>query len=218
MATPSPDDPGSNQSAVEGTWHALLHDLRGCLGGVKATLDLRDAGAGLEVRDSARVEAAIREGLALLELSRALAYGSWPDGACEDAETWRRALEPDLSALAASFRGKASVTMTGEDLWPGPLLRSFTLSLARLLMPQALPDALALEADGRADGRADAWILRFRPVLAPPLALQPQGAPKDLHGLWGRAVAERCRMTADHAGDTLTLRIPRRPEGLPPVE
>ncbi|HET8901790.1 MAG TPA: hypothetical protein VFM84_07625 [Holophagaceae bacterium] len=214
MATPSPDDPGSNQSPVDEAWHALLHDLRGCLGGVKATLDLRDPGVGLEARDSARVEAAVREGLALLELSRALAFGSWPDGACEGAEAWRRALEPDLSALAASFRGKASVAMTGEDLWPGALLRSFTLSLSRLLLPQALPDALALEADGQ----ADAWILRFRPVLAPPLALQPQGAPKDLHGLWVREVSERCKMTADHAGDSLTLRIPRRPEGLPPVE
>ena len=214
MATPSPDDPGSNQNPADGPWHALLHDLRGCLGGVKATLDLRDAGAGLEARDTARAEAAIREGLALLELSRALAFGPWPDGACEEAEIWRRALEPDLSALAASFRGKASAAMQGEGLWPGALLRSFTLSLARLLMPQALPDALTLEADGQ----ADAWVLRFRPVLAPPLALQPAGAPKDLHGLWVRAVAERCRMTADHAGDTLTLRIPRRPEGLPPVE
>lgn len=214
MATPSPDDHGPHPDGGEGAWHALLHDLRGCLGGVKATLDLRDAGAGLEARDAARVEAAIREGLALLELSRALAFGPWPDGACEGAEAWRRALEPDLMALAASFRGRASVTMTGEDLWPGLLLRSFALSLARLLMPQALPDALALEADGQ----SDAWILRFRPVLAPPLALQPAGAPKDLHGLWVRAVAERCRMAAGHAGDTLTLRIPRQPEGLPPVE
>jgi hypothetical protein len=214
LATPSPDDPGSNQSPVDGTWHALLHDLRGCLGGVKATLDLRDAGAGLEARDTARAEAAIREGLALLELSRALVYGPWPDGACEGAEGWRRALEPDLIALATSFRGKATLAMTGENLWPGPLLRSFTLSLARLLMPQALPDPLTVEAEGQ----TNAWILRFRPVLAPPLALQPQGAPKDLHGLWVRAVSERCQMTAEHAGDTLTLRIPRRPEGLPPVE
>jgi hypothetical protein len=181
---------------------------------MKATLDLRDAGAGLEPREAARVEAGVREGLALLELSRALAFGPWPDGACEPAETWRSALERDLISLAASFRGRASVALKGEAPWPGLLLRSFTLSLARLLMPQALPEALVLEADGG----AEAWILRFRPVLAPPLALQAAGAPKDLHGLWVRAVSERCRMTADHAGDTLTLRIPRHPEGLPPVE
>jgi hypothetical protein len=214
LTTPFPDDPRPHSDLADGTWHALLHDLRGCLGGVKATLDLRDAGAGLEARDAARVEAAVREGLALVELSRALAFGPWPDGACEGAEAWCRALEPDLMALAASFRGKASVAMTGEGLWPGPLLRSFTTSLARLLMPQALPDPLTLEADGQ----SDAWILRFRPVLASPLALQPLGAPRDLHGLWVRAVAERCRMGADHAGDTLTLRIPRSSEGLPPVE
>lgn len=181
---------------------------------MKATLDLRDPGAGLEPRDAARVEAGLREGLALLELSRALAFGPWPDGACEPAEAWGRALEPDLAALAASFRGKASVVIRDEEPLPGPLLRGFTLSLARLLMPQALPDPLSVEAGTQ----NAAWILRFRPVLAAPLALQPQGAPKDLHGLWVRAVAERCGMEAAHEGDALTLRIPRRPEGLPPVE
>jgi hypothetical protein len=188
--------------------------LRGCLGGVKATLDLRDAGAGLDARDSARVEASLREGLALLELSRALAYGPWPDGACEPAEAWRRSLEPDLAALAASFRGKASVVIQDGGSLPGPLLRGFTLSLARLLMPQALPDPLVVEAGIQGED----WFLRFRPVLAAPLALQPQGAPKDLHGLWVRAVAERCRMAVAHGGDELTLRIPKRSEGLPPVE
>src|SRR5690242_4306786 len=54
LATPSPDDHGPHPDGGESAWHALLHDLRGCLGGVKATLDLRDAGAGLEARDAAR--------------------------------------------------------------------------------------------------------------------------------------------------------------------
>lgn len=214
MTTHSSDAPGSDRDPLEGIWHALLHDLRGCLGGVKATLDLRDAGAGLEARDTARVEAAIRESLALTELSRALAFGPWPDGACEPADIWGRALAPELAALAASYRGTAALAMSGEGPWPGPLLRSFTLSLARLLLPQALPDPLSLDAEGQ----PDAWVLRFRPILALPLALQPQGAPKDLHGLWVRALAERCRMAAAHEGESLTLRIPRRAEGLPPVE
>ena len=213
MATDSPDRPGPENGTDE-TWHALVHDLRGCLGGLKATLDLRDAGAGLEGREATRLDAGVREGLVLLELSRALAFGPWPEGGGEPGEAWRRTLEPGLTALAASFRGKAVVTMEGEGPWPGLLLRSFTLSLARLLMPQALPDPLTVEAEGR----ADAWVLRFHPVLAPPLALHSDGAPKDLHGLWVRAVSGRCRMSVEHAGDCLTLRIPRRPEGLPPVE
>jgi len=213
LATDSPNGFASGSDPDE-PWHALLHDLRGCLGGLKATLDLRGAGEGLEARDAARMEAGVREGLALMELARALTFGPWPDGACEPGEAWRRVLEPELEALADAFRGKATLALMGEGPWPGPLLRSFTRSLARLLMPQVLPEPLSVEAEGR----ADAWILRFRPVLAPPLALQPDGAPKDLHGLWTRAVAQRCRMTVEYAGDTLTLRIPRRPEGLPPVE
>lgn len=214
MATHSPEARDPHAESVEGAWHALLHDLRGCLGGMKATLELRDAGAGLEARDAARVEASLREGLALLELSRALAFGPWPDGACEPAPGWGQALTPGLATLAAAYRGQASVVIRGEGPLPGALLRSFTLSLARLLMPQALPDPLRVEA-----GTEGAhWFLQFRPVLAAPLALQPQGAPKDLHGLWVRAVAERCGMVATHDGDTLTLLIPKRPEGLPPVE
>ena len=209
MATESPRPHGP-----EATWHALLHDLRGCLGGMKATLDLRDEGAGLEPRDAARLEMAVKEGLALVELARILGSGLWPEGGCEPAASWAQALEADLMAMAAIFRGKASLRMKGDAAWPGPLLRSFTLSLARLLMPQALPDPLAVEAEA---GEA-AWILRFSPVLAAPLALQPDGAAKDLHGLWVQAVASRCRMEASHAGETLTVRIPRGPEGLPPVE
>lgn len=195
-------------------WHALLHDLRGCLGGLKATLDLRDMDKGLEARDAARMEAGVRDGLALVDLARALAFGPWPDGACEPAEAWGAALEPGLAAVAAAYRGRASLEMPGEGPWPGPLLRGFTLSVARLLMPQVLPDPLRVEAEGR----KDAWVLRFRPALAAPLALQPEGDPKDLHGLWVRAVAARCRMAASHQGDCLSLEIPRRPEGLPPVE
>ena len=181
---------------------------------MKATLDMREDGEGLGSRDAARVEAGIREGLALLELSRALAFGPWPGGECEPAEVWRRALEPDLTAMAASYRGKVALTLKGENPWPGSLLRSFTLSLSKLLLPQALPDSLCVEAGCR-DG---AWVLTFHPVLAPPLALQPEGAPRDLHGIWVKTVAQRCGMVVGHSGDALTLSIPRHPEGLPPVE
>ncbi len=198
----------------DAAWHALLHDLRGCLGGMKATLDLRDEGSGLAPREAARMEAGVREGLALMDLARALAFGPWPDGGNEPAEAWRKALEPQLATLAATFRTTASVALSGAQPWPGPLLRSFTLSLARLVLPQVLPDELVLEGEGR----LEAWELRFRPVLAAPLALQPEGACRDLHGLWVRAVAARHGITARHEGDTLTVSIPVQPQGLPPVE
>ena len=209
MAAESPES-----QDFEAAWHALLHDLRGCIGGLKATLDLRDAGAGLEARDAARLDTGVREGLALLEIARALVSGPWPEGGLEPASVWAKGVETDLGALAAAYRGKASLLISGEGPWPGALLRSFTLSAARLVLPQALPDPLALEAEAR----PDAWILRFRPVLAPPLALQAAGGPRDLHGLWVKAVAKRCRMEVAHEGDCLMLRIPREPEGLPPVE
>ena len=209
MATDSPE-----QLGPDSPWHALLHDLRGCLGGMKATLDLRHPGEGLEGREAARLESGLREALALVELARALGFGAWPDGGLEPADAWAKALEADLKALAATFRGKATLSLDGDAPWPGALLRSFCLSLARLVMPQALPDALSV----RCEGSSDAWALRFSPVLAPPLALQAGGAPKDLHGLWVRALAARCRMEAAHGGDGLTIRIPRGPEGLPPLE
>ena len=209
MATGSPEQFGP---AV--LWHALLHDLRGCLGGMKATLDLREPGAGLETRDAARLESALREGLALLELARAMGFGPWPEDGMEPPDAWAKALTPSLEAMAGAFRGKASLAVRGEAGWPGPLSRSFALSLARLLMPQALPEILTVEAEGQ----EAAWTLRFSPVLAPPLALQAAGEPRDLHGLWVKAVAARCRMEVSHAGERLTLRIPRGPEGLPPVE
>lgn len=211
MASDSSDGRTVESEAV---WHGLLHDLRGCLGGMKATLDLREEGAGLAPREAARVEVSVREGLALVELARALAFGPWPDGGNEPAEAWRKALEPELTALAAAFRTRASVTISGPQPWPGPLLRSFTLSLARLVLPQVLPDPLVLEGEGR----PDAWELRFRPVLAAPLALQPGGVGRDLHGQWVRAVAARHGLTTRHEGDTLTVRIPFQPKGLPPVE
>ena len=195
-------------------WHALLHDLRGCLGGLKATLDFREAGEGLGAKDASRVESGIKEALALAELARALAFGPWPDGSCEPAEAWRQALEPHLQTLAAAYRGRIPLEVEDGESWPGALLRSFTLSLARLLMPQALPEPLSIQAAAKPED----WILRFSPVMAPPLALQPGGEPRDLHGLWVRAVASRCRMVAHIEGDCLTLRIPRKPDGLPPVE
>lgn len=210
--SPQPAEPEGASSAP--VWHALLHDLRGCLGGLKATLDLREPGAGLEARDAARLEAGVREGLALSELARALAFGPWPAGALEPVDDWAGALGPELGALAAAFRGHSGLVVKGRDPWPGALLRSFTLSLARQLLPQALPEALAVEAEAR----PEAWILAFSPVLAPPLALQPGGVPKDLHGLWIRAVADRCRIAAEHTGERLELRIPRGAGGLPPVE
>ena len=210
MATESPEP-----HDAEAAWHALLHDLRGCLGGLKATLDLGEREAGLGARDAARMALGVKEGLVLVELARMLRFGPWPDGGCEPAGAWGKALEAELTALAAGFRGKASLSIAGtEASWPGPLLRSFTLSLARLLMPQALPDALAVEAEAE----EEAWILRFRPSLAAPLALQPEGAPKDLHGLWVRAVAGRFGMRVSHDGDTLRVQIPRGSEGLQPVE
>ena len=177
-------------------------------------MDMRDAGKGLEPRDAARMEAGIREGLALVELSRVLASGPWPSGDGESAEAWRRALEADLFALASSYRGKVALSVKGEDPWPGQLLRSFTLSLSKLLLPQALPDALCVEAECR----DDAWLLAFHPVLAPPLALQPDGVPRDLHGIWVKTVAQRCGMVVGHSHDTLTLSIPRHAKGLSPVE
>ena len=195
-------------------WHALLHDLRGAMGGLKATLDLREPGGGVDARDAHRMETVVREGLAMLELARALAFGPWPEGACEPAESWGRRMESDLMAVATSFRGTIQFTLKQDSPWPGALLRLFILSLARLVMPQALPDPLSVEASTR----EDVWVLRFHPVLAPPLALQPEGQARDLHGLWVRAVARRCAMSIDHAGDCLTLAIPRGPKGLPPVE
>lgn len=214
MAADSSDIQGPEKNSAELAWPALLHDLRGCLGGLKATLDLREDGAGLSVREAARLDAGVREGLALLELSRALASGAWPGGDEEPAEAWRRMLEVELAALAASYRGRVSLDLAGESPWPGPLLRSFVLSLSRLLLPQALPDPLSVEGEGR----TDAWVLRFRPVLAPPLALQAGGAPRDLHGLWVRAVARRCGMAVHLEDGALTIRIPRGTGGFPPVE
>lgn len=211
MASDSTDGAKVERDAA---WHALLHDLRGCLGGMKATLDLREDGAGLAPREAARMEAGVRESLALVELARALAFGPWPEGGNEPPEAWRKALEPDLVALAAAFRLGASVTLTGAQPWPGPLLRSFTLALARLVLPQVAPDPLVVEGEGR----PEAWELRFRPVLAAPLALRPEGACSDLHGLWVRAVVARHGVTTRHEGDTLTVSIPFQPKGLPPVE
>ena len=207
MATDSPEQPDLSSS-----WHALLHDLRGCLGGMKATLDLREG--GLDAREAARLDAALREGLGLLELARSLGSGSWPDGGLEPRGPWAKAAEEDLNVVAAAFRGKAALSVDGTAPWPGPLLRSFIRSLARQLMPQAMPDPLSL----RAEAQDEAWILCFSPVLAPPLALQAEGEPRDLHGLWVKAVSARCGMMASHEGDRLTVRIPRGPEGLPPVE
>lgn len=214
MANGSAQPSSFHGPPAEEVWHALLHDLRGCLGGLKATLDVQEPGEGLAPRDTARMGSGVREGLLLTELARALAFGPWPEGALEPVDDWAGALGPELGALAGTFRGRCGLVVKGRDPWPGPLLRSFALSLARQLLPQALPDALSLEAEAR----PEAWILAFSPVLAPPLALQPGGAPKDLHGLWIRAVSNRCGITAELAGDRLELRIPRRPEGLPPVE
>ena len=98
---------------------------------MKATMDMRDAGEGMGPRDAIRVEAGIREGLALVGLSRVLAFGPWPSGECEPAETWRRALEPDLSAMAASYRGKVALTLKEEDPWP----LSPASSRARVVLP-----------------------------------------------------------------------------------
>ena len=207
MATDSPEQPD-----LSSAWHALLHDLRGCLGGMKATLDLREG--GLEAREAARLDAALREGLALLELARSLGSGLWPEGGPEPRDAWAKGVEADLEAVAAAFRGKAALNVVGTAPWPGPLLRAFVRSLARQLMPQAMPDPLSLQAEAG----DEAWILRFSPVLAPPLALQEDGEPRDLHGLWVKAIAARCRMAVSHEGDRLTIRIPRGPEGLPPVE
>jgi len=195
-------------------WHALLHDLRGCLGGLKATLDFRDEGEGLPPRESARLALGVREGLVLVDLARAMSVGPWPDGSGEPTEAWRKALEPDLSVLASAFRTTVKVTLKGSEPWPGPLLRSFTLSLARLVLPQSAPDPLVLEGEV-AYGE---WLLRFRPVLAPPLALQADASCKDLHGLWVRAVAARHGFRVHHAEDTLTVSIPFQATGLPPVE
>lgn len=202
----------------EEAWHALLHDLRGCLGGLKATLDLREEGEGLPPRESARLALGVREGLVLVDLARALSVGPWPDGSGEPTEAWRKALEPDLSLLASAFRTTASVRLKGSEPWPGPLLRSFTLSLARLVLPQSAPDPLILEGEVASGVESGEWVLRFRPVLAPPLALQPGATCKDLHGLWVRAVAARHGFRVHHAEDTLTVSIPFRAKGLPPVE
>ncbi|MBS1765881.1 MAG: hypothetical protein JST05_00550 [Acidobacteria bacterium] len=200
----------TEQSGRDAAWHGLLHDLRGCLGGLKATLDLREPGEGLDAKEAARLGSGIQEALALMELGRALALGPWPDGSCEPGEVWRAALEPELQALAATYRGRITLKVEEGEPWPGSLLRRFTLSLARLLMPQALPEVLTLQANAQ----HEAWVLRFSPVLAAPLALQPGDGPKDLHGLWVRAVAARCRMVTQLEGDSLTLRIPRGPKGL----
>ncbi len=211
MASDSTD--GSKVGDAD-AWHALLHDLRGCLGGMKATLDLRETGSGLDAKDAARIETGLREALALVELARVMAFGPWPAGGCEPADEWRKALEPDLLTLAAAFRTSASVTLPASRPWPGRLLRSFTLSLARLVLPQVRPESLTIEGEGT----GDAWTLRFSPTLALPLALQPGGACKDLHGLWVRAVAERHGITARHEGETLIVTIPFQPKGLPPLE
>lgn len=198
------DSTGGPRLGSEEVWHALLHDLRGCLGGMKATLDLRDDGDGLTPRDAMRLDTGAKEGLLLVELARMMAFGPWPSDEGEPADAWKRALEPELSAMAATFRTTSQVEWVGGGPWPGPLLRSFTLSLARLVLPQVAPDPLLLR--GESDGAS--CRLRLSPVLAPPLALQTSGDCRDLHGLWVQAVARRYAMTVLHEGDTLELTIP----------
>ena len=61
--------------------------------------------------------------------------------------------------ISSSFMVPTTVALMGEGPWPGPLLRSFTRSLARLLMPQALPEPLSVEGEAF---RPVAWVMSAR--------------------------------------------------------
>jgi hypothetical protein len=197
MATPSSSE----------LWQASLHDLQGLLGSLKAALDLRGGGGGLDGESCARLEAAVEDGIGRLGLARALALGPWPAEEAVPMEEWKILLRRSLAPLERLYRCPVELRLQGAD-GPGPLGASWASALSRLLMPQAVPGPMVLELQGDGQG----WALAWTPVLGMPQSLAGVETSRawDLHTLWVRAVAEQRGFGLQHQGERLEVRIPRK--------
>jgi len=189
---------------------SAIHDLANLLSGIRGILELSDPTRPLSLRDRARLEAILTDGMTTLERARYLAMGTLPDAVLESGPDWRRSLLEDLEPLAVVFRCKFEVAYEGDaaqDRWPGDLLRGYVLALSRQILPYVQGSSMGILCG--ADSRE--WRLRWTPAVNLPESLRPEldARPRDISARWALRVGGSLGANLTAEGGVLLARIPR---------
>ena len=170
------------ESVGEELIRSALHDTANLLSGIRGILDLSDPQRPLSARDRERLDAVLKEGLAMVNRTRHIAMGSLPDRLSESPQTWAPALREQLEPLSRVFRAPIEVScdVPASQPVPGPYLRDFAHAMARLLLPYAGEEGLKVRC--RKEGAS--WILEFEPAEAVPDSLSPATVRKDIAARW----------------------------------
>lgn len=194
----------------EALMRSSIHDMANVLSGIQGILELSDPSAPLSIRDRARLEAILKEGLGTLERTRHLAMETLPEALIESGPDWRKHLEARLHPLSVMFRCAIDISFEGnpsEDQWPGDLLRGYVLALTRQILPYVQGGSLRMLCG------ADAQQLRIRwqPVFSIPEGLRKEAGtrPQDIASRWALRAGEAlgARLTCEE--DALQASIPR---------
>lgn len=187
-----------------------IHDLANLLSGVKGILELSDPERPLTVRDRARLDAILTDGMTTLERARHLALDTLPDATLEAGGDWRNRLSEELGPLSVVSRCRFEVTYEGDasfDRWPGDLLRGYILAVSRQILPYVRDSQVRIVC--AAD--AGEWRLRWTPAPSMPESLNPgrDERPRDIGSRWATRVGAVLGVVFAVEGDTLLARIPR---------
>lgn len=196
--------------ASEALMRSSLHDLANVLSGIRGILELSDPHQPLSLRDQARLDAVIADGMVALERSRHLAMGTLPESMVESGLDWRHQLSEQLKPLGTLFKRRFEVFFKGDpadDRWQGELLRSFTLALTRQVLPYVQAECLEIHCS--ADPKE--WRLRWPHATVVPESLRPEmeTRPRDISARWTLRVSSALQASLSADKDGLLVRIPR---------
>ena len=201
---------GQVDHATEALVRSAVHDLANLFSGIRGILELSDPRRPLSLRDRARLDAILSDGMTTLERARYLAMGILPDAILESGPDWRCKLQEELEPLAVVFRCEFEVVYEGElshDHWLGNLLRGYILALSRQILPYIQGSRVGILCG--ADQKE--WRLRWNPAASIPESLRPELAarPRDISARWALLVGGSLGANLTAEDGVLLARIPR---------
>jgi hypothetical protein len=198
------------EPAAEELIRSALHDVANVFSGLRGILDLSDPSQPLSPRDRNRLDAVLKEGLSLVQRTRHLAMGTFPEGMAESPEAWKSAVLEQLQPLATLFKAPLDIRCDGPagQGIPGPALREFVHGMARLLLPYAGEEGIRV----RCGLDSGSWRLDFEPAEAIPDCLLPGASGRrDIAARWVGFLMEALHIHLSHDGETLSARLPGPP-------
>lgn len=196
--------------ASEALMRSAFHDLANTLSGIRGILEMSNPDVPLSARDQARLDAILTEGMLVIERSRHLGLGTFPEFIMESGMDWRSHLQQRMKPMGTLFRRQFEILYEGEqvfDRWPGALLREFVHAVTRQVLPFSPGGTLLIYC--RADAKH--WSLFWPQAMDIPEALTASvdSLPRDISAKWARSIARELGIVFSLPSEGLCAKLAR---------